>query len=70
VFTPGLLNSLHNEPEWKEFWATPEKEKRMEFLSYYPRPLYFFIDENSISAFAPSPECVQKLNEFIYEYEC
>ncbi len=70
IFAPGLLNNLYNEPAWQKFWSTAGKEKRVEFLSVYPKPLYFFIDENSLPTFSPSPECVGKLSEFIYEYKC
>ncbi len=36
---PGLLEDPHTYNEWQDFW---QGQNQRQFLSYYPRPLYFY----------------------------
>jgi len=36
---PGLLEDPHTYPQWIDFW---NNQNQRTFLSYYPRPLYFY----------------------------
>lgn len=70
VFAPGLINNPYSKISWEKFWSSSDEKEKKEFLNAYPKPLYLFIDKNSKYIYLPSEDCVEKLSDFIYKYNC
>ncbi len=59
TIAPGLFDyDRWNFGEWKTFWAAGEKEKAVEMLSIYEKPLYIYLGE------------INRINEAKFENEC
>lgn len=62
VISPGLLHDNHSNSEWQQYWSENSIAKKIEFLSSFPRPLYFFMPMEEHLIFVPS-QCENKLSE-------
>lgn len=64
---PGLLEDPHSYQEWMEFWSG---QNQRHFLSYYPRPLYFY--QRGYRIGGPAANCLEPLSQNFYrvDYDC
>lgn len=59
TIAPGLFDyDRWNLSEWRTFWETGEKEKALEMLDVYEKPIYIYLGERS------------RINETKFESEC
>ncbi len=56
---PGLLEDPHTYQQWKDFW---QGQNQRTFLSYYPRPLYFYQRSYRLPPFGAS-QCLTPLTQ-------
>lgn len=69
VFAPGLREYKYNLEDWEKFWFEMTKKEKIQFLSVFPRPLYFFTDPKSDENFLEA-ECVVKKSQYLSEFGC
>lgn len=69
VYAPGVFKDVRSSYEWEEYWAHSDPSFEDAFIGSFPRPLYFFVFEDSLY-FLPQDGCLVRITDALYKYAC